>query len=334
MISRLALFTLVTIFLVGCQGVLGDLFGPADLPTRIASAPTVTPPPTATNTPDEPAGQTPVPPTWTAEPPAADATPTTANFPTITPPPTHTPFSTFTPTQPPTDTPTVTPETTPTDVATPTSTATTPPDYGGANWLPNPSFEQGWYHPGGYAEVQVPNSWTFGWKEGNNPLDSDPWNRYVRPESRQLNGDFLPADELDLFIWDGDYTMKVFKGGGALYFWLVTNVHLEPGSYMFTINVFPDLVEGYSESGGKIWASDPLSGEVRFIVDDEVDNWILPKFGQKNTLDYAFGITEARNVRLGVAFRGRWAIDNNGWFMDDWSLVQFAPPEQPLVDQP
>jgi hypothetical protein len=194
------------------------------------------------------------------------------------------------------------------------------------NLLINPSFEQGYYHVSGYVEVISPNSWYFGWKEEANPLDSDPWNRFVRPESRLLTSDFLPAHEHSLFIWDGEHTMKVFKGSGAIYFWLVTDIWLEPGSYLFTVNAFPDLIEGYNSVGGKIWASDPLSGEVRFILDNEVGSWILPEFGRKNTLTYAFEVNEARNFRLGAAFRGRWAIANNGWFIDDWSLIQLAPP--------
>ncbi|MGD2049171.1 MAG: hypothetical protein PVH03_06730, partial [Chloroflexota bacterium] len=70
------------------------------------------------------------------------------------------------------------------------------------------------------------------------------------------------------------------------------------------------------------------SGELRFIVNTEVDNWILPRFGEKNEYSHAFEVTQAQNVRLGVAFRGRWAIANNGWFMDDWSLTPLASPSQ------
>ena len=201
---------------------------------------------------------------------------------------------------------------------TPTATLTA------ENLLPNPSFELGWYHVSGIGELQVPKDWFLGWYEGENDLDSDPWNIYVRPESRILNGDFLPADEHDLYIWDGQQTMKVFKRTGALYFWLVTNVLLEPGSYMLEINVFPDMVDDYTELGGKVWAPDSLSAELRFIHDGEVGNWIFPKFGQKNTFRYAFQISEPQSVRLGVAFRGRWAILNNGWFFDDWSLSQLS----------
>jgi hypothetical protein len=190
--------------------------------------------------------------------------------------------------------------------------------------LPNPSFEEGWYHLGGAPELQIPNQWHLEWDEGYNSLDSDPWNEYARPESRVLSSAFLPANEHQLFIWDGAHTLKIFKGTGALYFRFVSYVLLEPGSYQFEVNVFPDMVDGYTDSGSKIWAPDPLSGELRFIVDYQRDNWILPIFGQKQTYRHSFEVTSTGSVRVGVAFRGRWAIENNGWFMDDWSLVQLA----------
>lgn len=325
MIRLLILFALFLIILAGCRGTFTNPESSV-LPTPIALAATVTASPAAE--PIDKSGQTPVPPTWTPETPSAFVSPTVAGLPSITPPLAPTPWPTFTATAPPTNTPTNTPEASPTSPVSPTSPPTLPPNPSNLNILLNPSFEDGWYHVSGYAEVQVPNNWTLGWKEGNNPLDSDPWNKYVRPESRVLNGDFLPADEHDLFIWDGENTVKVFKGSGALYFWLVTNIYLDPGSYLFDINVFPDMIESYSTGGGKRWASDPLSGELRFIVNNEVDNWILPRFGQKNEFSYAFEVTQAQNVRLGVAFRGRWAIANNGWFMDDWSLTRLESSAQ------
>jgi hypothetical protein len=181
-----------------------------------------------------------------------------------------------------------------------TPTATSPPPIvDTSNWLPNPSFEEGWYHYNGIPELQVANQWRLEWDEGENPLDSASWNRFVRPETRLLNRDFLPSSEHSTFIWDGDWTVKVFKREGALSFRLITD-------------------------GRKVWASDPQSGELQFIVDVPASQWYFPTFGQKNTLMHAFEVTEARTYRIGVAFRGRWAILNNGWFMDDWSIQQLS----------
>jgi len=39
-----------------------------------------------------------------------------------------------------------------------------------------------------------------------------------------------------------------------------------------------------------------------------------------------FGIPAGQVVRIGAAMRGRWAIENNGWFLDDWSLRRIESP--------
>jgi hypothetical protein len=141
----------------------------------------------------------------------------------------------------------------------------------------------------------------------------------VRPETRVLPDTQLPPAEHPLFLWDGEYTIKMFKGSGAISFRLMTDVSLQPGSYVFEINLFPDLVMAYA-NGQKVWADDPLAGEVRFLQDGGGTDWFLPVFGQKNTFTYTFTVNEARTVRLGIGIRGRFAIANNGWFFDDWSL--------------
>jgi hypothetical protein len=188
--------------------------------------------------------------------------------------------------------------------------------------LPNPSFEDGWYNLYNIPELQVPNRWTLEWEEGPNPLDPDPWNAFVRPETRVLSRDFVPPHEHALFIWDGDYTVKIFKGTGAISVRLWTSTYLEPGRYRFQIQVFPDLLVGYTPEGQKIWAPDPLSGEVRLETSAGSTDWMLPVFGARNTFVYDFTLDQPGVTRLGATLRGRWAITNNGWFLDDWSLIR------------
>jgi hypothetical protein len=48
----------------------------------------------------------------------------------------------------------------------------------------------------------------------------------------------------------------------------------------------------------------------------------LPHIGRRASYGHTFTINNSRLVRIGLAVRGRWAIENNGWFMDDWSLIQ------------
>ncbi len=296
---------IVAMTVIGCNP--GALGGPTLMPTAIPLD-------------KDPASGDSLPPTWTLTPiPLSSPSGTPRGTSTSSPPTaTKTPWPSVTSTStilPPTSTPTPEPSQTPTGVP------TLPPS---ANLLPNPSFEDGWYNLYGLPEIQVANRWTLEWDEGANTLDPDPWNVFVRPESRVLPRNFLPAREHELFIWDGDHTVKVFKGQGAISFRLVTTVYLTPGTYLLEINVFPDLVVGYTPEGKKIWAPDPLSGEFRFIAADAGSGWLYPTFGIKNTYSYPFSVASARVITLGVAFRGRWAIENNGWFMDDWSLTRIS----------
>lgn len=258
-----------------------------------------------------------MPATWTPEP---SGTPAEAgSLPTVAPRPTRTPgvFPSNTPRPSPTAGASATPS--PTASATATAIPTSPPPLSD-NLLPNPSFEGGWYHVNGIPELQVPNGWQLAWEQGSNPLPEDPA-PWVRPESRVLPPDFLPVEEHDLFIWDGRQTVKIFKRQGAVSFHLTSRVNLQPGTYVLEIYVFPDLIVDY-ENGEKVWAPDPLSGEVRLIAGPWSTDWMLPTFGQRNTYRHLFQVDVAQEVEVGAAMRGRWAILNNGWFMDDWRLVR------------
>ncbi|MCB9421863.1 MAG: hypothetical protein H6667_18830 [Ardenticatenaceae bacterium] len=269
-----------------------------------------------------------MPPTWTPE----------LIPPTDTPlPPTSTAVATATP-RPPTDTPVPLPTNTlrPTDTVVPTNTAVPPtappattaptalptassnPVLGG-NILPNGSFEEGHYNQNGIPELQLPNGWFLEWDEGPTGYGSNSWDVYVRPETRVLSTQFLPAFEHPLYIWDGTHTVKIFKGSGAISVRLMRDITLEPGTYVFEINVFPDLVMGY-ENNQKIWADDPVSGEVRFIVTGSGTGWFFPTFGVRNTFTHTFTVTETQTIRLGVGLRGRFALANNGFFVDAWTL--------------
>lgn len=191
----------------------------------------------------------------------------------------------------------------------------------GENVLANPSFEADWYHPNGIPELQIPTGWTFSWEEGANPFAPEPWNEFVRPEVRVLPSQFLPPDEHELFIWDGDQTLKVFKGFGSISYTLQTEVTLQPGAYTFEVYVYPDLVVDYV-NGEKVFAPDPNSGEVKLDVGLQTTGWLLPTFGEKNRYHLTFSTNQATTVTIKASFRGRWAIRNNGWFMDDWGVYR------------
>lgn len=230
-----------------------------------------------------------------------------------------TPVSTPAATPQPTATNPAVPTFTPLPTATPTTAPPVPVPTG--NLLPNPSFEGSWYHPGNVPELQIPADWRFEWDEGSTGFGNNPWDVYLRPEVRVLAREYLPPAEHSLFIFGGNKTVKVFKGNGAVSFRLLTEVTLTPGRYQLEINLFPDLVMAY-ENGQKVWADDFLAGEVKLQAGASNTGWLYPTFGQKNTLRYTFTINQTQTITVGAAVRGRFALLNNGWFLDEWSLYR------------
>lgn len=274
-----------------------------------------------------------VPPTWTPAPtlpppPSSTPLPTITQAPTDTPVPLPTNTATATATSLPTETPVPATNTpappAPTSPPPPPPPPTTAPDAVlGVNILPNGSFEDGWYNKDGIPELQLPNGWTFDWDTGPTGFGTQSWDVYVRPETRVLPAAQIPPAEHPLFIYDGNYTVKIFKGSGAISFRMYRDLTLEPGTYRFEVNVFPDQVMGYN-NGEKVWADDPLAGELLMWAGDFSTGWQQLAFGQRNTLPFDFTITETQNVRLGIWGRGRYALPQDGFFFDAFSLKRIG----------
>lgn len=187
----------------------------------------------------------------------------------------------------------------------------------GGNILPNGSFEEDWYYFQGVSEWQLPNGWAMSVNEGSNPDGSG--GRYFRPEIRLLSRAHLPPDEQNMFVLEGDKTIKAFKGHAPTHFSIFRDVALEAGSYRISISFFPDSVWGY-DGNVKVYNGDPLSAEARIIVGDGGTGWAGTNVGNRNTVTYDFTLDTAQTVRLGGAFRNRFEQSNNGWFIDNWTL--------------
>lgn len=187
----------------------------------------------------------------------------------------------------------------------------------GVNILPNGSFEEDWYFFQGVSEWQLPNGWSMSADEGTNPLGSG--GRYFRPEIRLLSRPDLPPAEQEIFVFDGFKTIKAFKGDAPTSFAIFRDVALESGAYRLSISYFPDSVLGY-DGANKVYNSDPLSAEARIIVGSGGTDWAGSAVGNRNTITYDFTLDTAQTIRLGGAFRSRFAQSNNGWFLDNWSL--------------
>lgn len=193
----------------------------------------------------------------------------------------------------------------------------------GQNLLPNPSFEDDWYFFNGINELQLPVGWFAFTDEGPNTLSDDPNDLFLRPEIRVITRSDLPAGESNQFVFNGNKTIKAFKGGGPTSFGIFTDVALPAGSYRFTVRYFPDTVLLYNGSE-KVWNTDPQAAEVRIIYNEGGTAWSGTTVATRNTMTYDFKLNAPATVRLGAAFRNRFVNHNNSWFIDEWSLVKLG----------
>jgi hypothetical protein len=76
------------------------------------------------------------------------------------------------------------------------------------------------------------------------------------------------------------------------------------------------------ENDQKVAPSDPNAGEAALIAGSGGTGWIANNYLTRNTLKHTFTVTSAQTMTVGVGFRGRYAIANNGWFVDNLSLRQ------------
>lgn len=203
-----------------------------------------------------------------------------------------------------------------------------PPPPNGSNIFVNGSFENGYYNHNGINELLIPNGWLW-WnapEDYPNWIDQNPWSVFRRPEVRPVHKNQLPVNEQSLYVYDGEYTLKLFKNSGAWYATLSQTVNLGPGAYRATFPIFADLVKAYSSSGDKIWADDPQGrdGMVRIITDQHSTGWISLVPGVKNIIAVEFqGPTAAVALDMLLPF----ALENSGLFMDDVKLVETTIPD-------
>ncbi|MEZ4517318.1 MAG: hypothetical protein R3C44_10945 [Chloroflexota bacterium] len=125
-------------------------------------------------------------------------------------------------------------------------------------------------------------------------------------------------EEHGLYIFDGNNTVKIFKGTGAISARLLTDITLEPGTYVLEGNFFSDVFESYSDEAAP---GDPSAGEAALVAGPAGTGWIGNNYLNRNSLSYTFTIDTPQQIPVGhCRFRGRYAIANNGWFVDNMSL--------------
>mgnify|MGYP003618694258 CR=1 FL=1 len=218
----------------------------------------------------------------------------------------------------PTPRPANTPAPAATTVSNTTTAAATPAP--STNLFTNGSFEGDWYYYL-FNELQIPVGWQMSYHENENTLQPGSGGNFNRPEIRVVSRANLPEDEWAWFIFDGDKTLKAFKGDAPTTFALFQDVYLQPGRYRATFNFFPDIVASFDDHA---FHTDPLSGEVRVIHNEGGTGWTTVTAGQPNSRVYDFTVSRPGAVRLGMDFRNRFETANNGWFLDDWQLERIG----------
>ncbi len=204
----------------------------------------------------------------------------------------------------------------------PQPTATPVPQVAsGTNLLKNGSFEEGHYNQNGVPELQLPNNWGFEWDEGNTGFGNEKWDVWIRPETRVLSKAFIPSNEHGLYFFNGEHTVKIFKGFGAISVRMYQDLELQPGTYQLTIRGYSDMVQSY-DGGGKQFASDPAAAEGLAFAGGSNSGWQAMPIGQRGSVTVNFTVDSPQVVRVGASLRGRFALENNGFFIDDWSLIK------------
>lgn len=220
------------------------------------------------------------------------------------------------------------------------------------NLLRNPRFTElvdgkTYYNRGNDPGLAVPHDWVIGFYEqqaADSPLpvpnetfplptQDDP---FRKPETVVWRREDAPADEVDLLFGNLPYVVKIFKGFSPIWILFYQFVTLDAGRrYRFSVEVYPDLVASW-EGVRKIFAPDPLSGEFRLEPEGASSLWQngdLVPFGQWITLAVEF--VAAANDFVGLEFRGRHGLANNGLFVRNPQLIALdAPPDEPLPPPP
>ena len=134
-------------------------------------------------------------------------------------------------------------------------------------------------------------------------------------------------------IFSGETALKVFKGGLPIRFALFDELFLQPGVYEFKVHFFADAV-AYYDQDQKIW-SPPGGADIQLCIDGgeypHMD-WESVEIGINNYRLIQFVVPVARDVTVYAKFRNILDLNNNGWFLDNWSLKQIGVFEEGMVE--
>lgn len=182
------------------------------------------------------------------------------------------------------------------------------------NLLTNPSFEDGWTDATDFPG-QHPNGWSIAWNTG---AAADGY-QYQIGEAVHKNAALLPEAERTVFIWNGQWSLKVFAANRAIWPRLKQTIaNLPAGRYQLLTPVWTDC---YHWRGYKDYGLDPRHIEWMVKVNGrEVAPWRTLTAGSLQypaaEFDHAGGAAE-----LAVHLRANWPVASNNFWLDGWSLT-------------
>lgn len=204
-----------------------------------------------------------------------------------------------------------------------------PPDDGEEpmiNLLTNGSFDNGWTDASDFPG-QHPNGWSLAWNTG---AAADGY-QYQIGEAVHKNAALLPAAEREVFIWDGQWTYKVFAANRAIWPRLKQTVSLPGGIYRLTTPVWTDC---YHWQGGKNYNLDPRHIEWQVKVNGQVvADWRQLTAGRRETPSVEF-VHGGGAAELAVHLRAKWPVASNNFWLDGWTLEEVTEPPPPPPPPP
>lgn len=203
------------------------------------------------------------------------------------------------------------------------------------NLLRNPGFEDGTYPFDPLGILYIPKEWVFTFRDGPTnqlPRQTVPWGR---PNAGCLGLQQFPPHEHPIFFQQGSQMLwKTWQGNSyPQYVTLSQTLTLTPGqTYRFTASVCPDMVTQYGGPQGKVFIDDPDAYAVRVLAtsggqtfSSEFKKTLQLPSDQYTPVSVDF-TAPAAEATVSVEAYGIFAIENNCFFMDNFSLEAIEAP--------
>jgi murein DD-endopeptidase MepM/ murein hydrolase activator NlpD len=193
------------------------------------------------------------------------------------------------------------------------------------NLFRNGSFEGEWHDASNFPG-HIPDHWDARYNSGDaypNPYGQP----YKQGEAVKKHRGHLPAGEPEQFIFDGDWTYKIFGGGNKAFWFQMSQTipNLPSGLYQVEIPVF---VDHYHWRDRKDFDVDPNQAQYKIVVNgqDTNDGWTSLQSGMKWVCMRAFNFTGG-DMTVEIHLRSNWDINGNFW-LDDVALYQVTDDEE------